>query len=132
MVFSWFFRPFPRQREPNASGNFYGASSLPGRPHAGVSPGEFTGSWWGLAPKKSSSEEVGLAVKGRALEVSSEDCVEGEVSSEDWVENKKKGPRKAWPPGRCRSHPVGLGWNCWVAWPLLGQVGIPPVTAMLL
>ena len=73
--FSLLFRPFPRQREPNASGSFYGASSLPGRPHAGVSPGEFTGSWWGLAPKKNSSEELGLAEKGRALEVSSEDCV---------------------------------------------------------
>ena len=54
--------------------------TYPGGHHAGVSPGEFTGSLWGLAPKKNSSEEVGLAEKGLAPGVSSKDWVEGVVS----------------------------------------------------
>ena len=45
--------------------------------HVGVSPGEDTDSEWGLAPKKKSSEECGLAGKDLVLGVSSEDWVEG-------------------------------------------------------
>ena len=48
--------------------------------HVGVSPGEDTDSEWGLAPKKNSSEDCGLAEKDLVLEVSSEDWVEGEWS----------------------------------------------------
>ena len=42
--------------------------------HVGVSPGEGTDSEWGLAPKKKSSEEGGLAEKDLVPGVSSEDC----------------------------------------------------------
>ena len=48
--------------------------------HVGVSPGEDTDSEWGLAPKKNSSEDCGLAERDLVLEVSSEDWVEGEWS----------------------------------------------------
>ena len=75
VAFSWFFR--------RGQAEHTKASSRAPKPlvytrghHVGVSPGEDTDSEWGLAPKKKSSEDCGLAGK---------DLVPG-VSSEDWVE----------------------------------------------
>ena len=79
MVFSWLFRAGPWHRS-HASSSSTRLLVYARCHHVGVSPGEDTDSEWGLAPKKNSSEECGLAEKDLVLEVSSEDWVECEWS----------------------------------------------------
>ena len=66
VVFSWLFRSARHKRCTIASSLLPRQLAYPGGHHADVSPGEDIGSWRGLAPKKNSSEEVGLAKKGLA------------------------------------------------------------------
>ena len=77
--FSWLFRAGPWHRS-HASSSSTRLLVYARCHHVGVSPGEDTDSEWGLAPKKNSSEECGLAEKDLVLEVSSEDWVECEWS----------------------------------------------------
>ena len=72
-----FFRWIRQRNSTKASDCLPRQLAYPGGYHADVSPGEDIGSWRGLAPKKNSSEEVGLAEKGLAPGVSSEEFFRG-------------------------------------------------------
>ena len=79
VAFPWLFRA-GREQHSKASPIATGLLVYTCCHHVGVSPGEDTDSEWGLAPKKKSSEDCGLADKDLVLEVSSEDWVEGDWS----------------------------------------------------